>query len=111
MRVGMLRSVLHFVVLTILGAVGGFAAEHEGPSQKAVEIARPLGFPITNSMVVTWIVAVGLIVFAQMATRKMAQVPGGAQNLLEWLVESVYNLLESVIGAHLTARTFWYFGT
>ena len=39
-------------------------------------------------MVVTWIVAVGLIVFAQMATRRMTQVPGGAQNFLEWLVES-----------------------
>ena len=46
-----------------------------------VEIARPFGFPITNSMVVTWIVAIGLIVFAQAATRKMREVPGGAQNL------------------------------
>ena len=85
-------------------------AEH-GLSQKAVEIARPFGFPITNSMVVTWIVAIGLIVFAQTATRKMAQVPGGAQNLLEWIVESVYGLLESIIGTHLVQRTFWFFGT
>ena len=38
-----------------------------GPTQKAVEIARALGFAITNSMVVSWIVAVGLIVFAQAA--------------------------------------------
>ena len=43
--------------------------EH-GLPQKAVEIARPFGFPITNSMVVTWIVAIGLIVFAQVATRR-----------------------------------------
>jgi len=28
-----------------------------------VEIARPFGFPITNSMAVSWIVAVALIVF------------------------------------------------
>ena len=82
-----------------------------GLSQKAVEIARPFGFPITNSMVVTWIVAVGLIVFAQVATRKMTQVPGGAQNFLEWLVESVYGLLEGIIGRHLVDRTFWFFGT
>lgn len=84
--------------------------EH-GLSQKAVEIARPFGFPITNSMLVTWIVAVGLIVFAQLATRSMSQVPGGAQNLLEWLVEGLYGLLESVIGAHLVRRTFWFFAT
>ena len=62
-------------------------------------------------MVVTWIVAVGLIVFAQMATRRMAQVPGGAQNFLEWLVESLYGLLESIIGRHLVERTFWFFAT
>ena len=82
-----------------------------GLSQRAVEIARPFGFPISNSMVVTWIVAVALIVFAQAATRKMTQVPGGAQNLFEWLVESLYGLLESVIGPHLVARTFWFFAT
>ncbi|HEY7056046.1 MAG TPA: hypothetical protein VH458_05960, partial [Vicinamibacterales bacterium] len=40
-----------------------------GLSQSAVEIARPLGFPITNSMIVTWIVAVLLILFARLATR------------------------------------------
>ena len=85
-------------------------AEH-GLSQKAVELARPFGFPITNSMIVTWIAAVGLVVFARAATRNMAQVPGGTQNLLEWLVESVYTLLESVIGAHLVKRTFWFFAT
>ena len=82
-----------------------------GLSQKAVEIARPFGFPITNSMVVTWVVALGLIVFAQVATHKMTQVPKGAQNLLEWLVEGLYGLLESIIGSHLVERTFWFFAT
>src|SRR3989442_6025822 len=31
--------------------------EEHGPAQKAVEIARPFGFPITNSMAVSGIVA------------------------------------------------------
>src|SRR5215204_1558639 len=67
-----------------------------GPSQKATDIASVFGLPITNSMVVTWIVAVGLILFAQLATRNMSDVPNGAQNFLEWLVESLYGLLESI---------------
>ena len=62
-------------------------------------------------MVVTWIVALGLIVFAQVATRNMSQVPTGAQNFLEWLVESLYGLLESIIGAHLVRKTFWFFAS
>jgi F-type H+-transporting ATPase subunit a len=84
--------------------------EH-GLSQKAAEIARPFGFPITNSMVVTWIVAVGLILFAQIATRHMKPVPEGAQNFLEWLVEGLYTFLEGIIGSHLVKRTFWFFAT
>jgi F-type H+-transporting ATPase subunit a len=62
-------------------------------------------------MVVTWIAALGLILFARLATRNMAQVPGGAQNFLEWLVEGLYGLLESIIGRHLVERTFWFFAT
>src|SRR4029434_322915 len=80
-------------------------------SQKAVEIARVFGFPITNSMVVSWIVAVGLIVFVQIATRNMKQVPIGAQNFLEWLGERLYSSLESLLGRHLVDRTFWFFAT
>jgi F-type H+-transporting ATPase subunit a len=80
-------------------------------SQKAVEIARPFGFPITNSMVVTWIVAAGLVAFAQTATHRMEQVPDAAQNFIEWLVEGLYKFLEGIIGSHLVARTFWYFGS
>jgi F-type H+-transporting ATPase subunit a len=79
--------------------------------QSAVEIARPLGFPITNSMVATWIVAAALILFAQVATRRMKQIPKGAQNFWEWLVGSLYKFLEGIIGRHLAQRTFWFFAT
>jgi len=76
-----------------------------------VEIARPFNFPITNSMVVSWVVALGLIIFAQLATRKMKQVPGDAQNFLEWLVEGLYKFIVGIIGPHLADRTFWFFAT
>ena len=62
-------------------------------------------------MVVTWIVAVGIIVFAQVATRNIKQVPTGAQNFWEWMVESLYNFLESMIGTQLVKKTFWFFAT
>jgi F-type H+-transporting ATPase subunit a len=41
----------------------------------------------------------------------MDSVPDGAQNFLEWMVESLYNFLEGIIGRHLVDRTFWFFGT
>jgi F-type H+-transporting ATPase subunit a len=67
--------------------------------------------PVTSSMVVTWIVAIGIIGFAQIATRNMKEVPDGAQNFIEWLVEGLYNLLEGVIGHQLVKKTFWFFAT
>ena len=85
--------------------------EKHGLPQRAVEIARPFGFPVTNSMVVTWIVAVALIVFARVASRDMKRVPGGAQNLLEWLVGGLYGFLERIIGPRLVRRTFWFLAT
>lgn len=87
------------------------APEAHALPQYAVELARPFGFPITNSMVVTWIVALGLIVFARIATRDMKAVPSGAQNFFEWLVAALYDFLERIIGARLVKRTFWFLAT
>jgi F-type H+-transporting ATPase subunit a len=91
----------------------GAAVEEAGHGlpQSAVEIGRIFGLTITNSMVVTWVAAIALIVFARAATRNMGQVPGSAQNLLEWMVEGVYNLLESIVGRHLVKKTFWFLAT
>src|SRR5207244_10396380 len=85
--------------------------EEHGLSQKPVEIVRVFGFPITNSMILSWIVALGLIIFVQVATLKMKQIPDGAQNFVEWLVESLYGFLEGLLGRHLVDQTFWFFAT
>ena len=84
-------------------------AEH-GIPQKAEGLGRDQFF-ITNSMLVTWIVALALIFFARTATRRMQDVPHGAQNFWEWLVESLYDFLEGIIGHDLVKKTFWFFAT
>ncbi len=68
-------------------------------------------FSVTNSMIVTWIVAIAVIGFAQYATRSIKEVPEGAQNFWEWLVESLHDFLESIIGKDLVKKTFWFFAT
>ena len=85
--------------------------QEHGVSQNAIEITRVFGLPITNSMLVSWIVALGLIIFAWVATRRMKQVPEGAQNLFESLVESLYTFLEGLLGPQLVKRTFWFFAS
>jgi F-type H+-transporting ATPase subunit a len=110
-----IQRVLSAAVMVAAGAAMGIAAEsgaeEHGLTQHAVEIARPFGFPITNSMVVTWVVAIVLLLFARAATRNMKAVPEGAQNFLEWLVSGLYEFLEGIIGSHLVKRTFWFFAS
>ena len=96
---------------TVLSGLATVEPEQHSISAKAVEIARPFGFPITNSMIVSWIVALGLIMFAQIATRRMESVPSGAQNVVEWLVEALYKFMTGIVGPHLAERTFWFFAT
>jgi len=91
------------------GASPAAPAEH-GMPQRAQSLGHKGGF-VTNSMLVTWIVAVGVILFARFATRKIQEVPSGAQNFWEWLVEGLYNFLESIIGPGLVKKTFWFFAT
>src|SRR5262245_39560969 len=85
------------------------AEEHHGLPPAAVDLFRIGPLPVTNSMMVTWAVALGLIIFAQVATRKIQVVPTGLQNFWEWLVESLHDFLEGVIGSELVKKTFWFF--
>ena len=122
--------VLALLTIAILPAITAFAAEAK-PALEQIEAAPPdahaeahhegltayaplidLGiFKVTNSMIVTWIVAIFIIGFAQYATRQIKEVPDGAQNFWEWLVESLHNFLESIIGHALVKKTFWFFAT
>lgn len=84
---------------------------HHELTPDAPVITRVFGLPISNSMLVTWVVALGLIIFAQVATRNIQDVPQGAQNFWEWMVESLHNFLDGIIGHELTHKTFWFFAT
>jgi F-type H+-transporting ATPase subunit a len=93
------------------GAASAGESTHHALPAAAVEIGRIGPLKITNSMVVTWAVALGLIIFTRIATRRIQAVPAGAQNFWEWLVESLYEFLEGIIGHDLVKKTFWFFAT
>ena len=95
-----------------LGLGEAFAASgHDHLPQSAELVAKPLGIPITNSMIMVWVVALGIIIVCRLATKKMQLVPSGLQNLVEWLVESLFNFFAGIMGEHLARRSFWFFAT
>src|SRR3989344_3433141 len=71
----------------------------EAHVQLAAEKLFSIGsFPVTNSLVTTWIVTLLLIAFAYFATRKIQAVPGFLQNIAESMVETFQDLVSSVAG-------------
>ena len=92
-------------------AAEGGPTEHGGVSLKPQMLVQFRGFGITNSMLVTWLVGAGIIVFSQIATRQVKAIPNGIQNFWEWLVEGLHNFLENIIGRDLVQKGFWFFAT
>ena len=63
------------------------------------------GFPITNSFLVSIIIDIFVIGLAFAATRNLQMVPRGLQNVMEFVLESLYNLFRN-INARYVATAF-----
>ncbi len=59
----------------------------------------------TNSMLVSLLVNIALIVLAVVAAGNIKAVPSGWQNFMEWVIESLYNLFKG-INAEYAQRAF-----
>jgi len=112
----LLMSILALASSALL-ATSAFAAEagateHEGVSLKPQMLVHfGGGFGITNSMLVTWLIAAGIIILAQTAMRNPKPIPGRRQNFWEWMVEGLYTFLENIIGRDLVRKGFWFYAT
>lgn len=105
-----MRIFVPTLTVWLLGLLSAAHAAGEGHHVLPLN-AQPLFGVFTNSTIMVWL-AVGLIVlFCQAATRKMSLIPSGFQNFAEWVFESLYDFLSGLMGAHLTRRVFWFFGT
>lgn len=63
------------------------------------------GLPVTNALLLAVIVSAILIAFAFYLKSKITLEPGGAQNFVEFLVEKLLGLMDSVLGSrHLSEK-------
>lgn len=75
------------------------------------EVIGHLGpLPVSNTMLTAWITVLVLVILGVAATRKMKLIPNGRslQNLVEWGIEKLLNLVEGVVG-HERGRKFFPF--
>jgi len=81
-------------------------------SEELVPPAAPtlftvLGFPVTNSMICTWIVAAVILVIVRLTTWKgVKEVPTGMQNVMESLVEGWEGLIGDILDKRVARWVF-----
>ncbi|MEK9161118.1 MAG: F0F1 ATP synthase subunit A [Patescibacteria group bacterium] len=86
------------------------AAEHGSGIHvvlKAEELFSVWSFPVTNSLLMTWIVVGLLLLFAILFRRKIAMIPGKLQAGVEMLFEGVLNYMAETLEDEKLARKFF----
>lgn len=59
------------------------------------------GFPLTNSLLTTWLVMALLTIFSLAATKNPKKVPGRLQSIAELVVGGLYDFFATVTGKHI----------
>ncbi|MEK7157350.1 MAG: FoF1 ATP synthase subunit a [Patescibacteria group bacterium] len=82
---------------------------HEGITVvlKAEQLGSVFGFPITNSLLMAWVVMVFLIGGAYFFGRSLKMVPGKLQAGVEWTFEGALAYMTEVLESEVLARRFF----
>lgn len=84
--------------------------EHASPIHvilKGEEVANIAGFPITNSLIMTWIVMAVIIAGAFAFSRKISLIPGKLQAGIEWMFEGILGYMTEILEDEKMARKFF----
>ena len=76
-------------------------------SLAAERIFAVFGMPITNTLLMSWIAMVILILTSFFATRKLKLIPKGLQNFTEAIVEFILGFITQIIGNRKEAEKFF----
>jgi len=75
-------------------------------SLAAERLGNFFGFPITNTLITTWIVMALLLLVAILVRSNLSLIPGKLQNAFEMLLEYVLGLMESTLGSRRLAERY-----
>ena len=76
-------------------------------SLAAEKIAHIGSFPITNSLLTSWIATLLLVILAIVATRNLKAIPRGIQNFFEMVVEMLLNLVDSIMNDMTATKKYF----
>lgn len=64
-------------------------------------------FPVTNTLLTSWIVIVLLVAVALVLRRNLRMVPKGLQNVVEAIIEATLNLMDGITGSREQSKKFF----
>lgn len=70
-------------------------------SLAAEKVGEIGGFPVTNSLITTWVVMGLLFIFSILATRRLTLIPSNIQLTAEVLVGGLYDFFSTVVGPRI----------
>ncbi len=94
-----------------LSFIGLFApavvfASSEGVSPTATDLFTIAGFPISNSILTTWIIAAFIIIGVRLAVGTPKLIPGKGQAVVEGMAQGLRDALEPIVGKQMIGKTF-----
>ncbi|MEJ6524803.1 MAG: F0F1 ATP synthase subunit A [Opitutales bacterium] len=82
-------------------------ASGEGVSLISDEITRFGVFPVTNSMVTSWVVSIFIIILVKMLVGQTSLIPSRGQLIVESAINSLRSILEPIVGRKVFFPSFW----
>jgi F-type H+-transporting ATPase subunit a len=76
-------------------------------SLAAERVGTFLGLPITNSLLMSWVVMAMLILVAWLVGRSLSLKPGKIQNFFEWLMEYMLFMMEQIFGSKTLSKRYF----
>ena len=70
-------------------------------------IFKIFGIPVTNTLLMSWVVMAILILISIFATRRLKLIPKGLQNFLESIVEAILDFITQITGDRKQAEKFF----
>ena len=89
---------LGLLLPAIAFATPAWAAEDRGVEAMAGTLFHVGPLPVTNSMLMTWLVAIGLIVLVRLMVGRPQLVPSRGQAMVESLLEGIKDVVGPIIG-------------
>ncbi len=93
-------------IIVLACLLSGNAYAGVAVSPKPYVLYRIGHFPITNGMLYTWIISAAIIILMRLFIKNPQMVPNKRQLVVEGIIESIYSLVEPIVGKRVMGQAF-----